>query len=92
MRVVVDKRKPTTSQTLRLWVNTIATFIAGVPMLVPDLKQYLPSDHFYGVTASLGLLFNAAIDMYQRTRYGRILAVEDLDEETSAVLKSAGKL
>jgi hypothetical protein len=71
---IKDRRKPTTDETIQLWLNILTAAATAVPMILTDLKGMLP-EHYYGVLGSAALLINAAIDLYRRTRYGKEIVV-----------------
>lgn len=79
MNVVVDRRTPTTSETSQMWLNIVASVLTVTPMLMTSLKPMLP-EHYYGVLASLIAAANAALEVYKRLQYGKIITIEPVEE------------
>ncbi|MBA3242682.1 MAG: hypothetical protein H0T60_15760 [Acidobacteria bacterium] len=59
-----NRRRRRPPEKFQFAVNTTATILLGVPMIVESLKELMPP-RFYGVTSSVAALLNMGIGVWR---------------------------
>ena len=48
------------------WVNFIGVWLLAVPMVLTPLKQFMPSEHFYGIVSSIAVIASFTVSQLMK--------------------------